>query len=351
MKPSLAWAPLCAAALASLGGLAAAREAAAPAASAASAAASAVPVLAPGASAPPVADTLELLNRRLAEKLGSVRQPTKDGSILLKVPSRNPTAPVPKRSSPATHVAKAASAAPNAVASAPAGTEDRPLHGLWSYDGPTGPQAWSRLDPDFAVCNRGLRQSPIDVHDGIRVQLEPIEVNYKPSTFGVIDNGHTVQVNLAPGNFINVLGRRYALQQFHFHRPSEHRLDGKAYEMEAHLVHRDDEGRLAVIAVLLDRGVAQPVVQTVWNNLPLEKGEEQPARVLLNPADLLPKDRRYATFIGSLTTPPCSEGVLWMVMKQPGTVSDAQAAIFARLYPMNARPVQPASGRLIKESE
>ena len=121
--------------------------------------------------------------------------------------------------------------------------------------------------------------------------------------------------------------------------------------MVAHLVHKDADGRLAVVAVLLDKGSAQPLVQQVWNNLPLEKGDEVAARAPIDLNQLLPEQRGYFTYMGSLTTPPCSEGVLWMVMKQPVPVSDYQIAVFSRLYPMNARPVQPANGRLIKESE
>ena len=139
---------------------------------------------------------------------------------------------------------------------------------------------------------------------------------------------------------MEIMGRRYELQQFHFHRPSEERIDGKPFDMVVHLVHKDAEGRLAVVAVLLERGSAQPVVQTVWNNLPLEKGDEVPVRAPLDPSGLLPAERGYYTYMGSLTTPPCSEGVLWMVMKTPQPVSPEQLGIFARLYPMNARPVQ-----------
>ena len=155
---------------------------------------------------------------------------------------------------------------------------------------------------------------------------------------------------MAPGNTIEVIGRRYELLQFHFHRPSEERINGRQFDMVAHLVHKDVQGRLAVIAVLLDRGSAHPLVQTVWNNLPLEKGEEVPAKMLLDLNALLPADRSYFTYMGSLTTPPCSEGVLWMVMKEPVPISSEQIGVFSRLYPMNARPIQSASGRLIKES-
>ena len=166
----------------------------------------------------------------------------------------------------------------------------------------------------------------------------------------MIDNGHTVQVNIDPGNAIVIAGRRWDLVQFHFHRPGEERIDGKAFEMSLHLVHKDADGRLAVVGLLLERGTAQAVVQTVWNNLPLEKDDEVSTRAVLDLNHLLPPDRGYYTYMGSLTTPPCTEGVLWMVMRQPVPLSAEQIDIFARLYPMNARPVQQASGRMIKQS-
>ena len=310
-------------------GLAAAAAPATPA-SAPAPAAAATP--APRASAPN--DTIEFLHQRLVERLGSVRQPTDDGTMLLRVPGR-PLAAAP---APASRARKAAN---------PEGGHAAPH---WAYEGAGGPAAWARISPEFATCGNGQRQSPIDIREGIAVDLEPIQFDYRPSAFRVIDNGHTVQVNLAPGNAIQVLGRRYELLQFHFHRPSEERIAGRQFDMVAHLVHRDDQGRLAVVAVLLQRGGAQPVVQAVWNNLPLEKGEEQPAPAPLDPAGLLPEDRRYYTYMGSLTTPPCSEGVLWMVLQQPVPLAAEQIDIFARLYPMNARPLQAAGDRLIKQS-
>ena len=220
----------------------------------------------------------------------------------------------------------------------------------WSYGAEGGPAEWARLKPEFATCGTGQRQSPIDIREGIRVELEPVKFDYRPAGFNVVDNGHTVQVNLGAGNTIEVNQRRYELVQFHFHRPSEERINGRQYDMVAHLVHKDLDGRLAVVAVLIERGGAHPVVQQVWNSLPLEKNDTMVGPAPLNPALLLPQDKRYYTYMGSLTTPPCSEGVLWMVMKQPVSLSDEQLAIFARLYPMNARPIQSASGRLIKES-
>ena len=220
----------------------------------------------------------------------------------------------------------------------------------WSYDGDSGPANWSKINVDWAKCGNGSRQSPIDIRDGMKVELEQISFDYHPSSFNVVDNGHTVQVGVSGGNYITVQNRMFELQQFHFHRPSEERINGKAFEMVVHLVHRDAEGRLAVLALLLERGAPQATIQTVWNNLPLEKFETMQPTILLDPAEMLPVRRDYYTYMGSMTSPPCSEGVLWLVMKQPVQASPAQMALFSRLYPLNARPVQPASGRIIKES-
>lgn len=305
------------------------------------------PVAAKAAAAPSV-DALELLRERLAEKLGAARVPQAPGAAELRVVSKA-GATAAEEARPAPSARKPPPVAIDAHAAPRADPAARP-HGAWGYGGEAGPQAWGGLRPEFSQCASGRRQSPIDIRGGIAVDLDPVVFEYQPSGFAVVDNGHTVQVDIAPGNRIEALGRRYDLVQFHFHRPSEERIDGRQFEMDVHLVHRDPEGRLAVVAVLLERGPAQPVVQAVWNNLPLEKGEAQPARGTLDPTQLLPRDRGYYTYMGSLTTPPCSEGVLWMVMREPVTLSPSQIDIFTRLYPMNARPVQAAGGRLIKQS-
>jgi carbonic anhydrase len=238
-------------------------------------------------------------------------------------------------------------AATEAVAAKPV---IKPYHGdHWSYEGETGPANWGRK-PEWAACGNGNRQSPIDLRDGMKVDLEQIVFDYKPSAFNVVDNGHTVQVTVGPGNYISLQNRSFELLQFHFHRPSEERINGKGFEMVVHLVHKDADGKLAVVAVLLERGKAQSMIQTVWNNLPLEKNDVVTPSVVLDVSELLPARRDYFTYMGSLTTPPCSEGVLWLVMKQPVEASPAQMAIFSRLYPFNARPIQAHSGRVIKES-
>ncbi|RZL35413.1 MAG: carbonic anhydrase family protein [Rubrivivax sp.] len=248
--------------------------------------------------------------------------------------------------------AKAAPRPPARAVKADVGKAEKQAH--WGYAGDVGADRWAELSPDNKLCAVGTRQSPIDIREGIGVDLEKIAFDYRPSGFSVIDNGHTVQVNVAPGNGLTVMGRRYELLQFHFHRPSEERVNGKQFDMVAHLVHKDAAGKLAVVAVLLERGAdnqPQPLLQTVWANLPLEKGEAVQAQAQIDLTQLLPQNRGYFTYMGSLTTPPCSEGVLWMVLRQPMPMTAQQISVFARLYPMNARPLQAGSGRLIKESQ
>jgi carbonic anhydrase len=226
-----------------------------------------------------------------------------------------------------------------------------PAHGThWSYEGESGPSNWSRINVDWAKCAVGHRQSPIDIRDGMKVDLEQISFDYHPSSFSEIDNGHTIEVTVAAGNFITVGNEAYELQQFHFHRPSEERINGRGTEMVMHLVHKSADGKIAVVAVLLERGNAHSLIQTVWNNLPLEKNEVVAPSIVLDLNGALPEHREYYTFMGSLTEPPCTENVLWLVMKQPMQASPAQMALFSRLYPLNARPVQSSFGRMIKES-
>ncbi|MCX7146348.1 MAG: carbonic anhydrase family protein [Sulfuritalea sp.] len=224
------------------------------------------------------------------------------------------------------------------------------MHVHWAYEGAGAPANWGKLRNEYAACGTGQRQSPIDIREGIKVSLETIRFEYKPTQFRIVDNGHTLQVSVGEGMSMHVMGKRYELIQFHFHRPAEERVNGKVYDMVVHLVHKNDEGQLAVIAVLLEKGSEHPLIQTLWNNMPLEKDMEVTPAEAIDLMKLLPEIRSYWTYMGSLTTPPCTEGVLWMVMKQPLQVSPDQIAIFSRLYRNNARPVQPPNGRLIKES-
>ena len=321
-----------------------------------------------GAEVPSV-DPLDRLRERLTRQLGATQAApgTKTQAPVMRVENEAPgelriqavprPAGVPRQGGARTDPARGAGAQAQVPAKARPGTAGKAAAGAahaagpaWSYSGPTGPQAWGQLSPLYSLCERGRRQSPIDIRDGLKVDLEPVQFDYKPGFFSLIDNGHTVDVQLAAGSAIELGGRRYELAGFHFHLPSEERIEGRGFEMSIHLVHRDAKGRLAVVALLAEEGEEHPAVQTVWNHLPLEKRELVAAPVEFDPAALLPADRRYYTYMGSLTTPPCTEGVLWIVLQQPIRISPEQRAIFVRLYPMNARPVQPTSDRLIKQS-
>ncbi|MFM8901254.1 MAG: carbonic anhydrase [Burkholderiales bacterium] len=306
---------------------------------------------------PKTQDPLERLQERLAERLGArmAAAEAKDGNELRVVSRPVGDAAMVKpvvagRTAVSSRVAaKGAGAAVSSakVVSSPYATPTS----HWSYEGASGPQAWAGLKPEYAACGKGERQSPIDVRDGIKVQLDAVQFHYQAPDFRVLDDGRTVKVLVGVGSAIEVAGQRYELTHLQFHRPAEVHVNGKVFDMAVHLFHQDGQGRQAVVAVPLQRGSAHPVVQMVWNNLPLEKGVEQAARSPLDLLALLPLDQRYITFMGSMTTPPCQEGVLWVVMKNPVSISEYQEAVFSRLYPMNARPLQALNGRMVKESE
>jgi carbonic anhydrase len=225
-------------------------------------------------------------------------------------------------------------------------------HAHWAYSGTDGPKEWGTLDPAYSECKLGHEQSPIDIRHAEKADLPPIQFDYAPSPLRIIDNGHTVMVNYEPGSFLTVGGHRYQLTQFHFHHPSEEHINGKGYDMEIHLVHSDASGNLAVVAVLLKSGKVNIGLQTVWDHLPKEKDKEATVEgVLINAADLLPVNRGYYTFIGSLTTPPCTEGVAWFVLKTPEEISSGEVGVFAKLYPDDARPTQKLEGRVVHESK
>ena len=241
-----------------------------------------------------------------------------------------------------------------ATAPAPKAAEAHNEQSHWSYEGMNGPQAWGQLKPEFNLCAAGRRQSPISIEDNATLQgpAEPIQFNYLPSNGTVVNNGHTIQVDVQGDNSITVRGSRYRLLQFHFHTPSEEQINFKRFPMVAHLVHRNAEGQLAVVAVLMDLGAASPLIDKVWTYMPLDTGDRvRMPNELLNLTELLPTDQRYYQFMGSLTTPPCSEGVLWMVLKAPVTLSTAQLKLFTQLYPNNARPIQPLNARPVRDAQ
>jgi carbonic anhydrase len=216
----------------------------------------------------------------------------------------------------------------------------------WSYTGAEGPSHWGELDKSFSACQLGHSQSPIDIRAPKPADLPPIQFAYRRTPLHIVNNGHTIQVNYAPGSAITVGSKRYELRQFHFHHPSEERINGKGFAMVAHLVHAAPDGSLAVVAVLLGEGAENAVIANVWQHLPSHEGPEQDLEdVQIDLAGLLPADRGYYTFKGSLTTPPCTEDVTWFVLKTAEPISKSQADAFGRIYPSDARPTQALNGR------
>jgi carbonic anhydrase len=231
-----------------------------------------------------------------------------------------------------------------------AAQEDHPPH--WGYEGKQGPKEWGKLDPSFAACSMGHTQSPIDIEDARKADLPALKFDYHAVPLNIIDNGHTIQVNYAPGSTFSVGEKIYSLKQFHFHQPSEEHVNSKDFPMVAHLVHADADGHLAVVAVLFELGSANPLIDTLWKNIPSEKEKPQDIpSVSIEAQNLLPSERGYFTFAGSLTTPPCSEGVTWYVLKSHTSISPEQVSAFAKIHPNNARPIQPTNGREILQSK
>ncbi len=220
----------------------------------------------------------------------------------------------------------------------------------WGYNGPAGPSNWGELSSEFATCQQGKQQSPVDIKSTTSANLPPIEFNYKYTPFKVINNGHTLQVEYEPGSSIKIGGKRYELLQFHFHAPSEHSIDGKTYPIEAHLVHKSQDGELAVLGIFMQSGRENSFIQALWSNLPEEQGENQVRGISVNASAMPPVNKSYYNYPGSLTTPPCSEGVNWIVFKTPIEVSPGQIDAFKSIYNGNARPVQPLNGRNIQDN-
>jgi carbonic anhydrase len=221
----------------------------------------------------------------------------------------------------------------------------------WSYEGDHGPAHWGEVKSDYTMCKTGKNQSPIDITSAAKADLPPIQFAYQTAQLRIINNGHSIQVNYPEGSFITVGGKTFQLVQFHFHHPSEEKIKGKNFDMVAHLVHKNAEGNLAVVAVLIKKGHANAFIETLWAHLPKEEEtEEVPANVSIDASGLLPAQHGYYTYTGSLTTPPCSEGVTWLVLKAPIEISSDQINRFAHYYKNNARPVQPLDGRVVSES-
>ena len=236
-----------------------------------------------------------------------------------------------------------------AVAKAPGGSAAGEAHGTghWSYTGDTGPEYWGQLNPEYAACGDGKTQSPIDVDNVKEENLVNLAFNYNPSNVNIENNGHTVEVVYDPGSSFSVDGDTYELKQFHFHSPSEHTVDGQFAAIELHMVHETADGKSAVVAVLINQGAANPAFMPVWRHLPATETAETTYDIKVNAADFLPADQTTFRYAGSLTTPPCTEGVSWFVMIHPVEMSGEQIAAFQAIYDGNHRPVQALNDRTI----
>jgi len=215
----------------------------------------------------------------------------------------------------------------------------------WGYRGKRGPDHWGYLHPSFAVCLSGSNQSPVNLSGFVEAELPSIEFEYTTEATEIVNKDHTLHVSFAPGSRIRVGGQVFELKEIQFRTPSEHRLEGKSFAMEGQLMHADAQGTLAVVALLYEEGPANATLARLWTELPEYEGDNLPLAPGVKAEDLLPDDRDYYRLNGSLTTPPCSEGVWWLMMKQPLSVSRDQVATYAELMHHNNRPVQPLNAR------
>lgn len=223
----------------------------------------------------------------------------------------------------------------------------------WSYSGDAGPEHWGDLSPAFVLAKTGRQQSPVDIVTSqvVRKDAAPLDASYQDTTLEILNNGHTIEDDYHGGGALTVDGRPYSLAQFHFHSPSEHAIDGKHAPMEMHLVHKDAGGKLAVIGVMIREGQTNPELALLWQHLPATAGRTEAVEgVLVNASRLLPRNLASYRYSGSLTTPPCSEGVSWFVLQEPIEASAEQIATFRKVIHGNNRPTQPLNARTITAS-
>lgn len=217
----------------------------------------------------------------------------------------------------------------------------------WGYGAENGPTKWASMHPKFRLCGTGKQQSPINIPTRTAKKSAALAISYKAGSGNVVNNGHTVQVNVPIGNYLTAGGRRYRLLQFHFHTPSENHVGGKSFPMEMHLVHKSTDGKLAVVSVMIEAGGDG---KSLIDRLPLPKkaGDKQElGKLAVDPASILPKRRVHFAFGGSLTTPPCSEGVAWFVMATPVKVATATIKRFHAILGNNNRNLNPLNGRSV----
>ncbi len=220
----------------------------------------------------------------------------------------------------------------------------------WSYEGKEGPENWGKLQPEFSVCNTGRNQSPINIDATTVASLKPLKVSQRFPAKDIVNNGHAIEASFKDGNMLMIDSTAFNMKQVQFHAPSEHTIRGKSYPLEAHFLHADAKGNLAIIGVMFKIGSANAGLEKLWKQLPTEAGAHKSLKTRVLASEMLPEDKNYYRFSGSLTTPPCSEGVRWLVMKTPITASKAQIEAFERaMRHHNNRPVQPLNGRVIIE--
>jgi carbonic anhydrase len=229
------------------------------------------------------------------------------------------------------------------VCAAVARADDAPH---WAYEGEHGPAKWAEMDGKFKACAIGSEQSPIDLTNAIPAITDHVRISWKPEAFEIVNNGHTIQLNARPGSGLTIGKATYELKQFHFHTPSEHALKGKRTAMEAHFVHADPAGRLAVIGVLMVAGARHKGFGTIMKSAPRTEGEAH-LDAPLDPSVFLPQSHGFYRYEGSLTTPPCSEVVDWTVFGHTIQVAQADIDSFKAIFPMNARPLQPINRRFL----
>lgn len=218
----------------------------------------------------------------------------------------------------------------------------------WSYAGKTGPEYWGKLDPVYSLCATGVNQSPVNLTGCLETELEPLTFDYNGLVTKIKNNGRTVQADYAAGSTLTVNGRTYQLKQIHFHAPSEHQVKGEHFPLEGHFVHADADGHLAVLAVLYDYGKENAALKKLWQQMPAKAGQEEGMAARVQAEELLPEKRDYLRLNGSLTMPPCTEGVLWLILRNPGMVSKAQVKQFAAVMGgPNNRPIQPLHARAL----
>ncbi|MEQ9901708.1 carbonic anhydrase [Pectobacterium punjabense] len=221
-----------------------------------------------------------------------------------------------------------------------------PVH--WGYEGDGDPAHWGKLSPDFSLCETGKNQSPINIRQALNAQHDPLQLAFQSGTQQIINNGHTIQVNVGPGNTLLLDNETFTLQQFHFHAPSENEIDGKQFPLEGHFVYKNADGALTVIALMFQEGAANPQLATAWQQIPSRVDQAEDVRTPIAIQALLPTSLNYYRFSGSLTTPPCSEGIRWLVLENPVTASAEQINQFSSvMHHANNRPIQPLNGRII----